>query len=447
MPRCGHCGRGNPAEAVFCQDCGSRIDVSPPPDAGLAPGESGGKGGGGEALCGACGATNPEGMSFCRSCGARVAQPPAGVAPSAEAAEAAASAKAPRYQEPTCPRCGEPNASEFKFCQQCGSALRSPSGGSARPTPPSGIPVSTATPAGGAPSLRSITPMRLGSEVKEPASAPVPAAVPHVNAGPLLTASGFRGVESPSTPAGWPDQAAGTIGRDRSAVTPVSGPGPAAPSATRPLAKLVAVNRDGSDGVVYPVTGERFDIGRRTGTLLFEDDGYLSERHLRIELREGTFVLVDLDSLNGVFVRIRNREELHNGTKILLGMELLRFDLVPEHERDPAPAMEHGVLVFGTPPKLPWARLRQLTTAGIIRDTYHLYRAEVVLGRESGDIVFSDDDFMSRMHAAVRNEGGKAWLVDLNSSNGTYLQVRGERALVNGDFLRLGDQLLRFEEL
>lgn len=260
----------------------------------------------------------------------------------------------------------------------------------------------------------------------------------------MHTAPGHRGISSQETPAGWPDQAAGTIGRDRSTPPPPIGPSPS--PALRALARLVSVNRDGSDGVVFPVTGERFDIGRRTGTLLFEDDGYLSERHVRLERRQGRFVLMDLDSLNGVFFRIRQKEELYPGARILVGMELLRFDLVPEHERDPAPAMEHGVLVFGTPPKLPWARLRQLTTAGITRDTYHLYRAEVVLGRESGDILFSDDDFMSRMHAAVRNEGGKAWIVDLNSSNGTYLQVRGERTLAAGDYLRLGDQLLRFEE-
>ncbi len=61
--------------------------------------------------------------------------------------------------------------------------------------------------------------------------------------------------------------------------------------------------------------------------------------------------------------------------------------------------------------------------------------------------LFSDDDFMSRMHAAIRNEGGKAWLVDLNSSNGTYIQVDKERLLQPGDFIRLGDQLLRFEEV
>lgn len=240
-----------------------------------------------------------------------------------------------------------------------------------------------------------------------------------------------------------PNAVAGIIAQDG------SGPGrlPAGSPAEAAPFKLVSVNRDGSDGVTFPVVGERLDVGRCTGTLLFEDDGYLSDRHVRLERRDGSYHLVDLDSLNGVYVRIREKEELRDGIRLLVGMEVLRFELISEQERDPAPAVEHGVLVFGTPPKLPWARLRQVTTAGICRDVFHLYRAEVVVGRESGDIVFSDDDFMSRMHAAVRNEGGKAWLVDLNSSNGTYIQVDKERLLKPGDFIRLGDQLLRFEEV
>jgi pSer/pThr/pTyr-binding forkhead associated (FHA) protein len=257
----------------------------------------------------------------------------------------------------------------------------------------------------------------------------------------VLTSSGFKGSTAQATPMSVPNAVVGTIAQDGSA------PGrlPAPHSAVTALFKLVSVNRDGSDGVSFPVTGERLDIGRRTGTLLFEDDGYLSDRHVRLEQRDGKYHLVDLDSLNGVYVRIRQKEELRDGIRILVGMEVLCFELISEQERDPAPAVEHGVLVFGTPPKLPWARLRQVTTAGMSRDIFHLYRAEVVVGRESGDIVFSDDDFMSRMHAAIRNEGGKAWLVDLNSSNGTYLQVDKERLLEPGDFIRLGDQLLRFE--
>jgi pSer/pThr/pTyr-binding forkhead associated (FHA) protein len=75
----------------------------------------------------------------------------------------------------------------------------------------------------------------------------------------------------------------------------------------------------------------------------------------------------------------------------------------------------------------------------------HLARTELVLGREEGDATFPDDEFMSRRHAAVRRAQGKARLEDLNSSNGTFLRLRGEREIKTGDVLRLGDQLLRYE--
>lgn len=469
MPRCSNCGRLNPDVATFCQDCGTHLESKaggeaevgtgsapvgvPGADSGPGQGQpppsgSGPEGAGrasadeGQGRCSACGTSNPVGMIFCRQCGGRLPD-------NGEASPAPSIA---------CPSCGRSTPSGFNFCQHCGFRLADGDAPepAAPPTPPSGIPVSTAseplpsTPTNRPrPTGRSRTPSMGVAPV-----APVPSVVspvapqrhgsegtPVAPASPVMTSSGYRGGAAQATPMSIPNAVAGTIARDRS---PASGFSSGRPTEAPPF-KLVSVNRDGSDGVTFPVVGERLDIGRRTGTLLFEDDGYLSDRHVRLERRNGDYYLVDLDSLNGVYVRIREKEELRDGIRALVGMEVLRFELISEQERDPAPAVEHGVLVFGTPPKLPWARLRQVTTAGICRDVFHLYRAEVVVGRESGDIVFSDDDFMSRMHAAIRNEGGKAWLVDLNSSNGTYIQVYKERLLRPGDFIRLGDQLLRYE--
>ena len=124
---------------------------------------------------------------------------------------------------------------------------------------------------------------------------------------------------------------------------------------------------------------------------------------------------------------------------------MLRFEPVPTEERDPPALLEHGVRIFGSAPREAWGRLRQLTVAGTTRDVWHLVRPELVLGREEGDVTFPDDEFMSRRHAAVRRQGAKAKLEDLNSSNGTFVRIRGDRELKSGDVLRLGDQLLRLE--
>jgi pSer/pThr/pTyr-binding forkhead associated (FHA) protein len=72
-----------------------------------------------------------------------------------------------------------------------------------------------------------------------------------------------------------------------------------------------------------------------------------------------------------------------------------------------------------------------------------------VLGRESGDIVFPDDPFLSRRHASIRTSAEPAprrfTLSDLGSSNGTFLRIRGEVALQHGDEIRVGQQLLRVD--
>jgi pSer/pThr/pTyr-binding forkhead associated (FHA) protein len=208
--------------------------------------------------------------------------------------------------------------------------------------------------------------------------------------------------------------------------------------------RLVVVHRDGTDGITYNLLGDQVDIGRTEGDLLF-DDPHLAARHARIAASLSGRVLTPLEPRNGVYVRLRTAVELHDSDYFLIGKQVLRFDLLAESERILRPALEHGVVVFGTPVRPPWGRLRQITPAGISRDIFHLTRPDLVLGREQGDIVFSDDEFMSRRHAQISYRNGRGRLEDLGSSNGTFLKLRGPHGLVPGDLIRLGDELLRFE--
>jgi pSer/pThr/pTyr-binding forkhead associated (FHA) protein len=209
-------------------------------------------------------------------------------------------------------------------------------------------------------------------------------------------------------------------------------------------ARLTTVRRDGSDGESFPVADPQMDIGRSEGELRF-DDPHLAPRHLRIVRRGGQFLVTPLEARNGVYVRLDGPVEIADGEQFLIGKQVLRFDLLAEAERNQRPAVEHGVVLFGTPLKAPWGRLRQLTSAGTSRDLYHLTRSEVTLGREHGDIVFSDDEFLSRRHAQLQHRSGRVTLLDLGSSNGTYLRLRGAHPLSPGEMIRLGDELLRFE--
>lgn len=208
--------------------------------------------------------------------------------------------------------------------------------------------------------------------------------------------------------------------------------------------RMISILPTGQDDVVYWLEDDQIDIGRQQGNIRI-DDPQLAPRHARLNLTLGGAILTPLDRRNGVYLKLRSQVELSDGDHILLGRQVLRFEVLPEHERRPRPAIEDGVVLFGTPSPAAWGRLRQLTSSGLGRDLYHLSRADITMGREHADLVFADDEFLSRRHAQLSVVKGKPMLQDLGSSNGTYLRLRAPQVLVPGDMIRLGDQLLRFE--
>lgn len=207
------------------------------------------------------------------------------------------------------------------------------------------------------------------------------------------------------------------------------------------------IQRDGSEGGVFSLDAPQTDLGSREADIVLGDDPYMAPRHARIERRGETFILRDLGSINGIYMRLREPVDLTTGDMFLIGQQVLRFEVLPEAERRVGPAKQHGVMVFGTPELLRLARLSQLTTEGLERDVYYLYRDETVLGREQADIVFAEDPFLSRRHAAITmdRDNVRFTLRDLGSSNGSALRLRSERALRQGDQFRLGRHLFRFD--
>src|SRR6266404_6349796 len=125
-----------------------------------------------------------------------------------------------------------------------------------------------------------------------------------------------------------------------SSASPGIPPAPVRPR-YEPGFRLTVVHRDGSDGTSYSLLGDQIDLGRSEGDLLF-DDPHLAPRHARISLSAGGRVLAPLETRNGVYVKLRSAAELADGDQILLGKQVLRFESVPEIERNLRPAVEHG---------------------------------------------------------------------------------------------------------
>lgn len=213
-----------------------------------------------------------------------------------------------------------------------------------------------------------------------------------------------------------------------------------------PAADLVVIAQDGSPGRRYPLSRTTL-VGSRGADVSLPKDPYVSPLHAELRFEDGKFVIHDRSPHNGVFVRIGGAVTLESGDRMLLGLEVLKFEVLADAER-PAPAPSRdGVRVFGTPSSPRYARLTTLTMEDSPRDVYYLSRAETVLGREVGDIVFTDDPFMSRRHAAIRRDpnSGRFSIRDLGSSNGSFLAIHGSHTLSHGDFLRVGQHLFRLD--
>lgn len=230
------------------------------------------------------------------------------------------------------------------------------------------------------------------------------------------------------------------------------GPAPGQGSAPQPPeakldARLVVIGQDGKPGRQYPIVDDQTDIGREEGSILLANDPYVGARHARLTRRNGRFFVRDLESVNGVYVRLRAAERLQHGDLVLIGLEVLRFEVVSDAEKGLSPAVERGTQIFGSPSAARHMRLCQRTVEGVTRDVYYPTRDEAVVGREQGDIVFTNDPFMSRRHAAITRDPniGTFSLRDLGSSNGTYLAIRSERELTPGDHVRIGQHLFRLD--
>ncbi|MFM2417545.1 MAG: hypothetical protein RL385_2268 [Pseudomonadota bacterium] len=182
-------------------------------------------------------------------------------------------------------------------------------------------------------------------------------------------------------------------------------------------------------------------VGRQLGGS-FAADLYLSPRHATFSFEGGALVVRDEDSLNGIYVRVERDVpvELVDGAVFRIGQELVRYNaIVPRNDAG------DGVEAMGSPNPGYIGRLSLVVGRATTGNAFPLTAAGLHLGRERGDLVFPEDGYVSGLHARVYGDNGRVMLVDVGSSNGTFLRVRGKRALKSGDLILMGQQLFRAE--
>jgi len=230
--------------------------------------------------------------------------------------------------------------------------------------------------------------------------------------------------------------------------TPTSiGAGSAAPPKKRMSGPRISVLDD--EGQPYTsITLDRTGsvVGRGDADIRF-DDVYLSPLHARFELRDGELWVRDLGSRNGTWCYLDQPTRLSDGDVILVGSQVLRFRRLGypgPHPRDSDATRRMGSMV----PSADVAVLEQLRADASVRDTFHLSPARTVLiGRESGDWIFPYDPTMSGRHAEIRSEDAEFFVHDAGSRNGVALAVHGDRLVMPGNRILVGDQILRVESV
>lgn len=368
-----------------------------------------------------------------------------------------------------CSKCGKENQDHYKFCLGCGSELSGPPAAAAPVPVPIPVPAPRKTGAAldakaAAAAAVSPTPPAGVPQVTQPArrptsAPPVQPQQPQV----VFAADPFQPTapdamtvaEAPPGMANCPNCGSpnpkefvfcGNCGGRILAQTPprtmnMAAKKPAAAAESQPLAKLALIRPDGSEGGVHVLREVETVIGRGTGPL-FDHDSYLSPTHARVILDASGILLEDVGSLNGVFVKITAEEMLRGADIFRIGQELLRFDPILEPQ-----LLEDGTEIMGSPNPGYWGRLSVIMGPGIDGSAFPLMGEEMVLGRERGDILFSDDGYVSGTHAKISVREDGYFLTDLGSSNGTFVRLVEPRTVPSGTFVLMGQQLFRIEQL
>jgi pSer/pThr/pTyr-binding forkhead associated (FHA) protein len=207
-------------------------------------------------------------------------------------------------------------------------------------------------------------------------------------------------------------------------------------SAARTTARLILpTNED------WPLTIDVVSIGRRIGNHILIDDPLVSADHAEIVRVGERHVLLDLRSSNGTLVNGQRIEDLHilrDGDQIQIADQQFLFTAPASAGDSPAPASpDHPDGTSGGSAALGVLLFKELPLAD----------RELTIGRTPENQLVLNDPRVSSEHAKIVRTGNDYWLLDLRSSNGTFVneqRVRDVHLLRDGDLIALGATTVTF---
>lgn len=230
--------------------------------------------------------------------------------------------------------------------------------------------------------------------------------------------------------------------------------------------RLIIEDDEGKTWVV-PLVRDEHSIGRKEGNTIRLTERNVSRRHARLVRQNGSIIIEDLSSYNGIKVngdKINGRAAVNVGDRIQIGDYQLAVKVEKDEDtgdkttpfiRDGAPMstmdMQPTVqtpLVGGSGASSHIAEHARLVvvSSNFAGREFALDKATVVIGRTDDNDIVINHRSISRHHAKIVREGGHYQVVDLQSSNGVRVngEVYGKIELRKGDLVDLGHVRLRF---
>jgi pSer/pThr/pTyr-binding forkhead associated (FHA) protein len=208
----------------------------------------------------------------------------------------------------------------------------------------------------------------------------------------------------------------------------------------------------GDGGREFPLRAGANTVGRENADILLLDPT-VSRRHAQIVLEDGAAFVEDLGSTNGTRidgapVPIGERSSIAEGSELRFGSVALRLALGDAASVGGAGAPTSDLTARSDlsegEPQVPDDRPAVALLVAADGTEYPFREGVTTAGRRAGnDIVLTGDPYLSGRHAQFRIDAAGWTVIDLGSTNGTF--VNGERLregqpqpLAAGDEVRLG---------
>ncbi|MFZ1864952.1 MAG: FHA domain-containing protein [Polyangiales bacterium] len=203
--------------------------------------------------------------------------------------------------------------------------------------------------------------------------------------------------------------------------------------------KLVISDDEGHTTVV-PLLRDEITIGRNEGNTIRLTERNVSRHHARLCRRNGSYIVEDLGSYNGVTLngeRIDSKAELAAGDQLGIGDYALAFQSDAAATSNTLPSPE--------PKTQPPARLVVLSEPAAGAE-FTLNKPALRIGRDERLDIWINHKSISHEHAEIQAANGRVTIYDLDSANGMRINgIQASRAVLEaGDTVELGEVRFRF---